>query len=143
MILATTLFARRARVAFRKTRETIGDVSSELQENISGVREVQAFARERENVAEFRQVNRRNRDANVQAQTLTSAFSPALDIMSTVALALVLGYGGLVWCCAAWSTVGMIVGYMTYVQPLLPARPGHLGAVDPVPVGAGRRGAHL
>ena len=115
VILATQIFAKRARVAFRKTRETIGDVSSELQENISGVREVQAFSRERENVAEFRAINARNRDANVQAQTLTSAFTPALDILSTVALAVVLGYGG-------WSvlrgtaTVGLVVAFMAYVQ---------------------------
>ena len=115
VIIATQIFAKRARVAFRKTRETIGDVSSELQENISGVREVQAFSRERENVAEFRAINARNRDANVQAQTLTSAFTPALDILSTVALAMVLGYGG-------WSvlrgaaTVGLVVAFMSYVQ---------------------------
>jgi ABC-type multidrug transport system fused ATPase/permease subunit len=115
MIVATSLFAKRARTAFRKTRETIGDVSSELQENISGVREVQAFARERENVAEFQQVNRRNRDANVQAQTLTSAFSPALEIISTAALALVLGVGGFM-ALQGWTTVGMIAGYMTYVR---------------------------
>jgi ABC-type multidrug transport system fused ATPase/permease subunit len=117
ILLATSAFAKRARVAFRRTRETIGEVSSELQENISGVREVQAFSREQENVAEFRQVNRANRDANVQAQTLTSAFSPALDVMSNAALALVLGYGG-------WSvirnpdqvSIGMVVAFMTYVQ---------------------------
>ena len=133
MLLATSAFAKRARVAFRKTRETIGNVSSELQENISGVREVQAFARERENVAEFQQVNRRNRDANVQAQTLTSAFTPALDIMSMTALALVLGFGGYMVLrnvevtTLAFSagrlqpqvvtaSLGMIAGYMTYVR---------------------------
>jgi ABC-type multidrug transport system fused ATPase/permease subunit len=115
MIFATSAFARRARKAFRRTRETIGDVSSELQENIAGVREVQAFARERANVAEFRQVNRANRDANVQAQTLTSAFSPALDVLSTTALALVLGYGGWLVVRGA-ATIGLIVAYMTYVQ---------------------------
>jgi ATP-binding cassette subfamily B multidrug efflux pump len=115
MILATSLFAKRARVAFRKTRETIGNVSSELQENISGVREVQAFARERENVTEFRQVNRANRDANVQAQTLTSAFSPALDVLSTAAVAMVLGYGG--WSVVrGTATVGLVVAFMVYVQ---------------------------
>jgi len=115
MIFATSAFSKRARVAFRKTRETIGNVSSELQENISGVREVQAFARERENVAEFRQINRRNRDANVQAQTLTSAFSPALDVMSTAALALVLGYGG--WSVVSGAvSVGLVVSFMVYVQ---------------------------
>jgi len=115
MLLATSVFAKRARTAFRLTRETIGDVSSELQENIAGVREVQAFARERTNVAEFRQVNRANRDANVQAQTLTSAFSPALDVLSTAALAIVLGYGG--WLVMRGvATIGLVVAYMTYVQ---------------------------
>jgi ATP-binding cassette subfamily B multidrug efflux pump len=117
VLLATSAFARRARTAFRRTRETIGRVSSELQENISGVREVQAFSRERENVAEFRQVNRANRDANVQAQTLTSAFPSALSVMSSAALAIVLGYGG-------WSvirhpnqvSIGMVVAFMAYVQ---------------------------
>ena len=115
MIVATNLFAKRARVAFRRTRETIGNVSSELQENISGVREVQAFSRERENVAEFQQVNRQNRDANVQAQTLTSAFSPVLDVMGTIALALVLGYGGLLVLQGKVS-VGIVVAYMNYVS---------------------------
>jgi ABC-type multidrug transport system fused ATPase/permease subunit len=115
MLLATSAFAKRARTAFRKTRETIGNVSSELQENISGVREVQAFSRERENVAEFRQINRANRDANVQAQTLTSAFSPALDVLSTAALAVVLGYGG--WSVVRGTvTVGLVVAFMTYVD---------------------------
>lgn len=115
MIVATSNFARRARKAFRKTRETIGHVSAELQENISAVREVQAFSRERENVAEFRQVNRRNRDAGVQAQTLTSAFSPALDVLSTVALALVLSYGGWLVIGGAMS-MGVGVAFITYVQ---------------------------
>jgi len=115
MIVATNLFARRARVAFRRTRETIGNVSSELQENISGVREVQAFSRERENVAEFRQINRQNRDANVQAQTLTSAFSPALDVLGTMALALVLGYGGFL-VLNGRASLGLVVAYMNYVM---------------------------
>jgi ATP-binding cassette subfamily B multidrug efflux pump len=136
IILATSAFAKRARVAFRKTRETIGNVSSELQENIAGVREVQAFARERENVAEFRQINRQNRDANVQAQTLTSAFSPALDVMSTAALALVLGYGG--------GGVGGPGRLFYGLRPaLLPPDPDDLGPVDANAVGAGRRRAHL
>ncbi len=115
IVLATMVFSSRARTAFRKTRETIGNVSSELQENIAGVREVQAFHRERENAAEFRQINRENRDANVQAQTLMSAFSPALDVLGMVALAVVLGYGG--WSVVIGATtVGVVVAFMNYVQ---------------------------
>ncbi len=115
MILTTTVFSRRARAAFRRTRQTIGDVSAELQENIAAVREVQAFAREEENVAEFDQLNAANRDANVQAQSVLSAFSPALDVLSTIALAIVGGYGGYLVLHGA-ATLGDIVSFLLYVR---------------------------
>jgi ABC-type multidrug transport system fused ATPase/permease subunit len=118
MVLTTRLFSQRARSAFRRARETIGQVSAELQENIAGVREIQAFAREDENVAEFESLNAANRDANVQAQSVLSAFSPALDVLSTVALAIVAGYGG--YLALAFdpplASVGIIVAFLTYVQ---------------------------
>jgi ATP-binding cassette subfamily B multidrug efflux pump len=118
MVLTTTVFSRRARAAFRRTRQTIGDVSAELQENISAVREVQAFAREEENVAEFEAINAANRDANVQAESLLSAFSPTLDVLSTVALAIVAGYGG--YLALAFDrplvSVGVIVSFLIYVR---------------------------
>jgi ABC-type multidrug transport system fused ATPase/permease subunit len=118
MFLATTVFSRRAREAFRRTRHTIGQVSAELQENIAGVREVQAFAREDENVAEFRTINAANRDANVQAQSILSAFSPALDVLSTIALAIVAGYGGylVLGFTPPLATVGTIVAFLLYVR---------------------------
>lgn len=118
MIMTTTVFSRRARIAFRRTRRTIGKVSAELQEDIAGVREVQAYAREDESAAEFRQVNAANRDANVQAQSIMSAFSPALDVLSTVSLAAVIGYGGYLALAVdpPLVTVGIIVSFLTYVR---------------------------
>jgi len=118
MVLTTTVFSRRARTAFRRTRQTIGEVSAELQENIAAVREVQAFAREDENVAEFDELNAANRDANVQAQSIMSAFSPTLDVLSTVALAIVAGYGG--YLALGFDpplvSVGVIVSFLLYVR---------------------------
>ncbi len=118
MILTTTVFSRRARAAFRRTRQTIGEVSAELQENIAAVREVQAFAREDENVAEFETVNAANRDANVQAQSILSAFSPTLDVLSTIALAIVAGYGGYLVLTfdPPLVTVGVIVSFLIYMR---------------------------
>src|SRR5919202_4543473 len=94
MLLLTSFFARRARRAFRLTRETVGDVTAGVQEDIVGVREAQAFNRTEENIARFRRRNAANRDANVQAVAITSAFAPAIDVLSTLATALVIGYGG-------------------------------------------------
>jgi len=123
MVLTTTIFSRRARVAFRRTRQTIGEVSAELQENIAAVREVQAFAREEENVTEFEAINAANRDANVQAESILSAFSPALDVLSTIALAIVVGYGGYLALSfptpsagAGLVSVGVIVSFLIYTR---------------------------
>ncbi len=118
MVLATSAVSRRAREAFRRSRQTIGEVSAELQENIAAVREVQAFAREQASVGEFEVVNAMNRDANVQAESIISAFSPTLDVLSTIALAIVVGYGGYLSLAfdPPLASVGIIVSFLLYVQ---------------------------
>ena len=94
MFASSIILSRRVRRAFRETRRTIGSVSADLEENISGVRVAQAFAREDLNIECFNELNRANRDANVSAQGITAAFAPTLDVLSTVGLAIVIGYGG-------------------------------------------------
>jgi ABC-type multidrug transport system fused ATPase/permease subunit len=115
MFLSTAFFSRRVRAVSRRSREQLGRVSSELEENISGVKVVQAFGRERETVRDFQRVNAQNRDVNVQAQTVTSAFGPTLDIFSTIGLALVLGFGGTMALNGA-LTVGLIFTFIGYVR---------------------------
>jgi ATP-binding cassette, subfamily B, multidrug efflux pump len=115
MLLLTSFFARRARRAFRLTRETVGDVTAGAQEDITGVREAQAFNRTEENIARFRRRNAANRDANVQAVAITSAFSPAIDVLSTMATALVIGYGGYLVFAGSLS-VGVLTAFLIYVQ---------------------------
>ena len=116
--LATMYFARRARTAFRATRQTIGQVSAELQENIAGVREVQAFSREEQTLSEFQAINERNRSANVEADTLTSLFMPILEIISTMATAVVLGVGGYLALgfTPPLASVGIIVSFLNYTR---------------------------
>src|SRR5690606_32568410 len=82
MFIATQWFSNQARKAFRQARQEIGAVNADLQESISGVREVQAFSREEENIAQFRASNQANRDANVKAQAYTSALAPTLEALS-------------------------------------------------------------
>jgi ATP-binding cassette, subfamily B, multidrug efflux pump len=115
MFASTLFFSKRVRAASRLSRQKLGEVSSELEENISGVKVVQAFGREDQTAQEFRQVNAQNRDANVEAQTVTSAFRPTLDIFSTAGVALVLGAGGLMALEDA-ITVGLIFTFLGYVR---------------------------
>jgi ATP-binding cassette subfamily B protein/subfamily B ATP-binding cassette protein MsbA len=115
MLLVNVFFARRARRAFRTTRETVGDVTAGLQEEITGVREAQAFNRTEANIARFRERNAANRTANVQAVAITSAFAPAIDVLSTLATAVVIGYGGYLVIMGT-LTVGLLAAFLIYVQ---------------------------
>ncbi len=115
MLLTNVYFARRARRAFRTTRETVGDVTAGLQEEIVGVREAQAFNRTEANIERFRERNAANRTANVQAVAITSAFAPAIDVLGTLATALVIGYGGYLVVTGS-LTVGLLTAFLIYVQ---------------------------
>src|SRR5919199_848700 len=115
MLFVTSFFARRARKAFRATRETVGSVTANLQEEIVGVREAQAFNRTEANVARFQERNAANRAANVQAVAITSAFAPTIDALSTVATAVVIGYGGYLVYTSSIS-VGLVAAFLIYVQ---------------------------
>ncbi|MBI4757855.1 MAG: ABC transporter ATP-binding protein [Chloroflexi bacterium] len=114
MAVSTVVFAWRARKAYRQTREKIGAVSADLQENISQVRIVQSFARERANQERFDEINRENRDANIGAAAVASAFSPTVDVLGTAATAIVVGAGGLL-VLRDQLTLGVIVAFLGYV----------------------------
>ena len=90
MLITTGLFSRWARARFRITRQTISEMSIKLEEDIGGVREAQAFTRAPLNIREFMVLNAANRDANVQAVAITSAFLPSIDLLNTLATAAVL-----------------------------------------------------
>ncbi|MGB3790735.1 MAG: ABC transporter ATP-binding protein [Phormidesmis sp.] len=115
MILTTTLFSRWARARFRVTRETIGDLSARIEEDVSSVKEAQAFNRVNYNIDAFEALNAANRDANIQAVAVTAAFLPSIDFLNTLATAAVLAYGGYLAVTGA-ATVGTVTAFLLYVQ---------------------------
>jgi len=115
MIWVTVLFARRSGVAFRKTRTVLGIVSSELEEELAGVRVAQAYNRTEANIQHFAEHNAANRDVNVQAVIVTSAFTPSIDMLSTLATVIVAAFGG--WLVVSHKLqVGIVVAFFIYVQ---------------------------
>ena len=115
MVWVTVLFARRSGVAFRKTRTVLGIVSSELEEELAGVRVAQAYNRTESNIQHFAEHNAANRDVNVQAVIVTSAFTPSIDMLSTLATVIVAAFGG--WLVVNNKLqVGIVVAFFIYVQ---------------------------
>ncbi len=122
MILATIYFSGQARKAFRRSRQEMGSVNADLQESIAGVREVQAFNREEENIDNFRRTNAANRDANVRAASFTSALTPVLEALGYVALAIVVVVGGISvirnepLLGTSIISLGTVIAFLQYVQ---------------------------
>jgi ATP-binding cassette, subfamily B, bacterial len=115
MSAATALFRSRSARAYAAVRERLGLVTATLAEDIAGMRMVQAFTREEEAVRNFGAVTQRYRDSNMQTVVLNGVYFPFVDLLSSVALAVVLGYGGHLYF-ADRITLGTLFAFVLYVQ---------------------------
>jgi len=115
MAVATVIFRVRSTQAYRAVRERLGLVTATLAEDIAGMRMVQAFTREQRNIENFRAVAERYRDSNMQTVVLNGWYFPFVDLLSSIALAVVLGYGGHLYFDGS-VTLGTLFAFMLYVQ---------------------------
>ena len=69
-------------------------VTAYLQETLSGVRVVRAFGQERRHRPRFAELNDEHREANMRTVNLNAAYFPAVELLSAVATAAILLYGG-------------------------------------------------
>lgn len=115
MSLATIVFRKHSARAYAAVRERLGLVTATLAEDIAGMRVVQSFTREQAAYANFRKVALRYRESNMQTVVLNGLYFPFVDFLSTVALAVVLGYGGHLYFAHSIS-LGTLFAFMLYVQ---------------------------
>ncbi|HWQ01026.1 MAG TPA: ABC transporter ATP-binding protein [Gaiellaceae bacterium] len=115
MSVGTVLFRRYSTRAYRAVRERLALVTATLAEDIAGMRVVQAFTREQMNIRNFREVSERYRQSNQQTVVLSAWYFPYVDLLSTIALAIVLGYGGHLYFEGAVQ-IGTLFAFMLYVQ---------------------------
>jgi ABC-type multidrug transport system fused ATPase/permease subunit len=114
MFLATYLFSRQARVAFRETRSKVAAVVGNLAQEINGIRAIQAFAQERNTQERFEQVNEENRDAYINAMSLSYVFLPSIEFLGMLSTVIVLLFGGLA-VSRGEVTLGVLVAFLSYV----------------------------
>jgi ATP-binding cassette, subfamily B, bacterial len=94
MFVATAIFRIRATRAYNAVRVKLATVTATLAEDIAGMRVVQSFNRELQQERQFRRVNDEYRQSNQQTVVLNGLYFPFVDFLSSVAIAIVLGFGG-------------------------------------------------
>ncbi len=119
--LTAFLFRRQVREAFRDIRVRLARLNSFLQEHLSGMRIVQLFGRERDVAEEFATVNRSHLDAHLRSITVYAVFFPIIEVLGSVAVALLLWYGGVRFADQT-LTVGTLAAFIQltrrFFQPL-------------------------
>ena len=113
--LVTQWFRKNARESYRKVRGWIARINAFLQENITGMSTVQLFGREARNFAQFDDVNRGHRDANIESIFYYATFYPAIELLGAVATALMIWVGG-AWVLQDTLTMGALVAFLLYSQ---------------------------
>jgi ATP-binding cassette subfamily B protein len=103
--------------AFRRTRETIGAITGYLQETLSGIRVVRTFAQEPVHEQQFVALNQDNRDANMTTVKLNAAYFPSVEMLSGLAVAAIVLYGGL-QAIEGHISIGTIVAFVAALANL-------------------------
>jgi len=111
----TVFFRIKARDIYRNIRVRLARLNATLQENISGMRVIQIFRREAENIRRFQRVNDDYFQSSMQEVLVMSFFRPLVEIISAVGLALVVYYGGGRAIQGALS-LGVLVAFITYLR---------------------------
>ncbi|WP_163853047.1 ABC transporter ATP-binding protein [Paenibacillus elgii] len=117
LFYTSRFFSGRIKSAYRTVRQSSAELSNHLQDTLSGIRMIKSFANEHEEAQRFAGGSEQNRNATVAASRLSALFSPIIDVLNSIGMALVLLFG-------AWQvmrgrlTVGDIVAFLAYLRLL-------------------------
>jgi ATP-binding cassette subfamily B multidrug efflux pump len=112
---ATMIFRKSVRDSYRRIRTAIARINSYLQEHVTGMVVLQLFNREKRAYNSFDKVNAQHMDAFKDAIMAYALYYPVVEILSSVAIALVIWFGGMGVLRGA-VTIGILTAFMQYAQ---------------------------
>ncbi len=115
MIRVTFWFRRVVREQYRETRKQVARLNSFVQEHVTGMRIVQLFNREQEELRRFKAINDDHRGAQIRTIFYFALFWPAIDIVGSTALGLVIWVGG-VRAMGDALTLGVLIAFIQYAR---------------------------
>lgn len=95
MIYATHWFQKSMNIAFTDVRREVANLNAFVQERISGMKIIQLFTQERPQYQKFKQINKKHRTAWLKNIWYNSVFFPIVEVLTSIAIGLVVWYGGL------------------------------------------------
>ena len=117
LIIASYVFKEAIKSAFQDVRTQISNLNTFLQEHISGIRIIQYFAREDQEMRKFKEINSKHRDAHIRSNWYYSIFFPVVEIISAISIGLLVWYGSKSIISNQISP-GVVVSFIMYINML-------------------------
>jgi len=115
LVLATVIFRKKVRAIYREVRIRLARLNAFVQEHISGMTVIQLFTQEKNILEKFGSINGRLREAHLKSIYYYAVFFPAVEIVGSISLAVLLYYGGMQINADA-LTFGELVAFIQLVQ---------------------------
>ena len=114
LAVSLRLFNTRVRPIYRRVRDRLGDINAELQDNISGIRVIQAFGQEQYELDRFTRRSTQYYEERVKGIRYWSSFFPAMSFVASLGMVIVLGFGAY-RVFNGMLTLGGLVAFISYV----------------------------
>jgi len=112
LIFATKIFQKAMKSAFQEVRTEVSNLNSFVQERITGMRIIQLFTREEIEYEKFKSINEKHKKAWIRTVWYNSIFFPVAEILPSIAIGLVVWYGGLKAATDSSITAGEIISFI-------------------------------
>ncbi|HEY1040653.1 MAG TPA: ABC transporter transmembrane domain-containing protein, partial [Bacteroidia bacterium] len=95
LLIATYFFKRGVKTTFNEVRNAVAALNTFVQEHIQGMKIVQVFNREEQEFEKFKEINNKHKEANIRSIWYYSVFFPIVEILSSLAIGLLIWYAGI------------------------------------------------
>lgn len=117
LMVASYVFKEAIKSAFQDVRNQISNLNTFLQEHITGIKIIQYFARENQEMRKFKRINAKHRDAHIRSNWYYSIFFPVVEIISAISLGLLVWYGS-ESILANKISPGVVVSFIMFINML-------------------------
>lgn len=115
VVLLGTLFSKKVAPLFRINQEVLGELNGVLQDNLSGIQEIQSFCQERQEHEKMERRCKYYSKVNIRANFANAFFHPGVEFVTSLGTAIVIGFGGFLALDGRMNTAD-IVGFFMYLS---------------------------
>lgn len=117
IVVASIVFRKQVRKAYRKVRVKLAMINSSLSENLTGMKTIQLFNQEEKFSNRFNKISKEYEDASVKEIMVYAIFRPSINFLYYLSLAIIIYFGG-IWVLGQSVQIGQLIAFTIYIKQM-------------------------